>query len=127
MFSQTGLNAAGLTPVAGWENYRGSVECGGCEKPDADILWYTTYSNAAHSVCYEEIKDVEADLNATIDAVYKDNFDKNMAHVAAVRAVKQELGGVSIKTFLETNGADKLKAIFNSTGIAAAKAYSSKY
>jgi len=49
-----------------------------------------------------------------------------MAHVRAIRALRKELGGVSIKTFLETNGAEKLKSIFDSSRIKAALISASK-
>ena len=100
--------------------------CGVCEKSGADVFWFNPVSRCAHSVCFEEIKAIEADLIATIDSVFQKS-DRNMAHVAAIRAVRKELGGVSIKTFLDTNGAAKLKSIFDSVGVAAATTYSSKY
>jgi len=101
--------------------------CGVCEKPGADFFWFNPVSRCAHSVCFEEIKAIEADLIATIDSVFQEKRDRNMAHIAAISAVRKQLGGVSIKTFLDTNGAAKLKSIFDSVGVAAAKTYSSKY
>lgn len=101
--------------------------CGVCEKSGADVFWFNPVSRCAHSVCYGEIKTIEADLIATIDSVFKDTGARIMAHVAAIRAVRKELGGVSIKTFLETNGAERLKSIFDSVGVAAVRTYPSKY
>lgn len=94
--------------------------CGVCENPGAEIFWFSPVSRCAHSVCYETIKNIESDLIAKIDTIFEDNRDRNMAHVRAIRAVQKELGGVSIKTFLETNGPDKLKSIFDSSGLKAA-------
>lgn len=101
--------------------------CGVCEKSGADVCWFSPISRCAHSVCYGEIKTIEADLITTINSVFEDNSDRNMAHVAATRAVRKELGGVSIKTFLDANGASRLKSIFDSVGVDAVKTYSSKY
>lgn len=97
--------------------------CGVCEKSGGDVFWFSLGSHCAHSVCYSEIKAIEADLIATIGSIFKENGDRNMAHLAAIRAVKKELGSVSIKKFLEKNGAERLKSIFDSVGIAAARAY----
>jgi homoserine trans-succinylase len=94
--------------------------CGVCEKSGAEVFWFSHISHFAHTVCYQTIKDVEADLNAKINSLYKDNQDRNNAHVKAIRAVKKELGTVSIKTYLETNGAKNLKLIFDSVGLNAA-------
>ncbi len=100
--------------------------CGICEKSGAEVFWRSSVSRCAHSVCYGTIKNIEANLVAKINTIFEDNDDRNMAHVRAVRAVRKELGGVSIKTYLETNGAEKLKSIFDSTGLKAALTPASK-
>lgn len=95
--------------------------CGICEKGGAaERFWFTQASRCAHTVCYGKIEHIEVDLITKINAVFKGEGDRVWAHVRAIRAVKKELGGVSIKTYLETEGADKLKSIFDSVGIAAA-------
>jgi hypothetical protein len=94
--------------------------CGICEKKGADILWFSPFSRGAHSVCFGTIKNVEADLMNKIDIVFKENIDRNMAHIRAVRAVQQELGNISLKKYLETQGVDQLKSLFDSVGLVAA-------
>lgn len=100
--------------------------CGICEKTGAEVFWFSPFSRGAHSVCYGTIKNIEADLIAKINAIFEDTGNRNMAHVRAIGAVKKELGGVSIKTFLEVNGAEKLKSIFDSSGLKAALTPSAK-
>lgn len=75
---------------------------------------------------YSPFRD-KAPLIETINSIFEEHGDKNMAHVAAIRAVKKELGDVSIKTFLNDHGAEKLKSMFDSVGVEAARTYSSKY
>jgi hypothetical protein len=94
--------------------------CGICEKPGAQVFWFSPTSLCAHSVCYGKIEHIEADLISKIHDFFETARDRNLAHVRAIRAVRKELGGVSMKTFLETHGAEKLKAIFDSSGAAAA-------
>lgn len=100
--------------------------CGVCEKPGVEVFWFSPVSRCAHSVCYGIINKIEADLITKINTIFKDHGDRNMAHVRAIRAVRKELGGASIKTFLETNGAEKLKYIFDSSGLRAALAPASR-
>lgn len=124
-----------LNDVAGKTGNKRS-QCGICERSDlldGDVFWFGPVLNYAHSACYEEIKPTEADLIATIDSIFTnvhgrmDSSGKNLAHMKAIWAVKNELGSVSIRNYLNTNGAEKLKEIFNSFGIAAAREYASKY
>ncbi len=89
-------------------------ECGICENIGAEIFWFSTTSTGAHSVCREKIRNIEAELIAKIKTLFDDNYDRNMAHVRAIKSIKEKLNGASIKTFLEIEGADKLKSIFDS-------------
>jgi len=100
--------------------------CGVCEKPGAEVFWFSPVSRCAHSVCYGTIKNIEAYLITRINTIFEGTGARNMAHVRAIGAVRKELGGVSIKTFLETNGAEKLKSIFDSSGLKAALTSASK-
>lgn len=100
--------------------------CGVCEKTGAEVFWFSPVSRCAHSVCYGTIKNIEADLIAKINTIFKDTGHRNVAHARAIRAVREELGGVSIKTFLETNGAEQLKSIFDSSGLKAILTFASK-
>ena len=94
--------------------------CGICEKQGAEVFWFSRFSRCAHTVCFKDIENIEADLIAKIETIFDDTSDRNMAHIRAVEAVKKVLGPVSIKTFLETEGATKLKLKFNSVGQIAA-------
>lgn len=94
--------------------------CGVCEQSGAEVFWFSPNSRCAHAVCYVTIEKIEADLIAKINALFVDSFTRNLAHIRAIKAVKKELGGVTIKKYLETNGPLKLKAIFDSAGLAAA-------
>ncbi len=97
-----------------------SEGCGICEEPGAEVFWFSHVSRGAHSVCYRTINNIEADLVAKINNIFQDTGDRNIAHARAIRAVSKELGGVSIKEFLNINGAEKLKSLFNFFGLKAA-------
>lgn len=101
------------------ERYR-AEGCGICEKEGAEVWWFSHFSRCAHSVCFGTIKNIEADLMNKIGLVFKNNSDRHMAHIRAVQAVKKEIGNVSLKTYVETQGANKLKSLFDSVGRMAA-------
>lgn len=124
MAHPTGFSASKLVSPVPKTN---DEKCGICEKPGGEVFWATSLSHCAHSVCYAEIKDIEVDLMITIVTLFRNIWERNMAHVAAISAVRNELGGVSIKTFLDTKGAAKLKSIFDSAGLAAARSFYSRY
>lgn len=94
--------------------------CGICEEIGAERGWSSSFSWGAHSVCYKNITPIEADLVAKINDAFQSNADRNLAHARAIKAVKEELGDFSIKAFLETNGAERLKSIFDTSGVKAA-------
>jgi hypothetical protein len=91
--------------------------CGICEKRGLDesaVLWFSDFSRCAHAECYRQLEPIEADLTAKTDMLFARARDANDAQIRANRVIKQQLGGASLKTFLETHGAEELKAIYNS-------------
>ncbi len=95
--------------------------CGICKKPGADGFWFSPYSRCAHTVCFNLVKKAEHDLEELIIKMFAgdDNWDKNCAHIAAIKAVEkamQEVGVLSIKDYLEKYGEEKLTHLFNTEG-----------
>lgn len=101
--------------------------CGICEKfgdkAGGNVWWFSPFSRTAHAVCVEKIKPIEARVVALIDQAAKEKEDRAYAHMAAIGAVKKELGHVTIETYLDTHGAAKLKSIFDRAGEGAAFSY----
>ncbi len=102
------------------EKMKPKEQCGICEKPGAEVSWVNPISRSAHTVCHDAIQKVEPKLVRLINTVFQDTNDRNSAHVRAVQAVKKELGGVTLKTYLDTKGEEALKELFENAGIDAA-------
>lgn len=90
--------------------------CGICEQFGAEVFWLSNFSNGAHALCYRKISKIEAGLVSYIESIFEDTRERNLAHIKAVGAIRKVLNGVSIETYLETQGSKKLKLTFDSVG-----------
>ncbi len=92
-----------------------TCDCGVCEQPGATVVWYNHLSNYAHSECIEKIQEIEGILSRRLDTYFPNhNVYRSSAHGAVIRAIKNEIGNISILTFLETEGSKKLKTLCRS-------------
>ena len=110
------LNTMALTRL-----FYGNDKCGVCDKKEGDTFWYSPKSRIAHASCCAIIKPFEAKLVATINRVFHDACDRNEAHVKAIGEIKEKLGDVAIKTFLENEGVEKLQSLFDAAEMTFAK------
>jgi hypothetical protein len=97
--------------------------CGVCEKPGAEVFWFSPFSRGAHASCVKLINGSERELVQRLEwAFYKpnDHLGFNTAHVLAVGAVRKETGSDSLLSFLEKHGSQALKKLFTTVGAKAA-------
>lgn len=96
-------------------------KCGICEKEGGEVFWPNHASRFAHRICFLRISPIQAELIKEILELFDSapNLEKNRAHARAVKAVR-----IACKTtlleFLEKNGSESLKKIFNTIGLRAA-------
>jgi len=106
---------------ASYTNVNHSQNCGVCEKEGGEVFWPNHKSRVAHRICFLRIDPIQAKLIKEILDLFDSfpNLEKDRAHARAVTAVR-----VACKTtlleFLEKNGTEALKKIFNTIGIRAA-------
>lgn len=90
-----------------------SFPCGICEKKDAgEALWFSPVSQIAHSKCVKQIAQAEEQMSYVIRGCFRD-FNANMAHWHAIKNIKNHLDGKTILAYLNENGPDKLKEVFD--------------
>jgi len=100
-----------------------SDECGVCEQEeDADIYWPSSISRWAHHKCVALITPAESNLIATIHTFFKDDRRKqNLAHMLAIKAVKNHCSPDTISVFTAKNGIEMITKLFNTVGVEAVK------
>lgn len=103
------------------------ARCGICEQPGVTRVWWSEYSVGAHSSCWKELVNIEAEMKKAINVIFDDAILKNEAHRAGIKAVKKQFKGVPIKTFLDCYGEEKLKCIFDSVGVSAVINYAAHF
>lgn len=92
-----------------------SSVCGICEQPGATATWFNHLSHSAHPECIKKIREIEGILLRRINHYFpENNVYRSMAHGAAIKTIKKEIGNVSILTFLETEGLEKLEKLCRS-------------
>ena len=87
--------------------------CGICgEAGKTNVFWFSDVSRCAHSICYKQIESIEAPLTTHLASHYPDIGARNLAHAAAIRHIRTNLQGLSIKAFMDADKEGKIKAIF---------------
>lgn len=90
--------------------------CGICEKEGGKkVAWESPSSFWAHSKCVKQIAEPEKTMKMVIDKLIRPygNYHANMAHSCAIKKIKEQLGEKTILCYLNENGSDKLKEIFD--------------
>ena len=106
-------------------NMYNSEGCGVCEKEGAEVFWFSPYSRCAHARCFKIIEPATSTLYLTIDDLFNGakHGEHNDAHIKAIKAVRSACGSDTIMSYLEKNGLDALKNLFNTVGVKAVKQY----
>lgn len=114
-----------MTPSVKGDNEYWIYECGICEKPitsntDAAV-WPSLRSRLAHRFCFMKIKDSQIELIKEILQLFESMpmNEVEKAHVRSICAVRRACK-MSLLNFIEKNGPEALKNIFNTVGKAEA-------
>lgn len=104
-------------------NVLNSEGCGICEKKGAEVFWFSPYSRCAHAKCVKQIEAAESTLIKKIDSLFKkDNYgEQNISHIRAIKAVRKACGSETILSYMEKNGVEALKNLFDTVGVEAAQ------
>jgi hypothetical protein len=104
--------------------------CGVCKEFGADRLWFSPYSRGAHDRCIEQLHrhQIEKKLKSVIEKLYATTPHQwdHTAHEEAIKAVEKQLDGRTIGKALKEDGAEKVKLLFDTFGVDAARAYYKK-
>ncbi|MBA3239098.1 MAG: hypothetical protein H0T62_12220 [Parachlamydiaceae bacterium] len=137
MNSVSNIDQAKITWIAKLSKLSEFEGCGICEKNDAElyeegVFWFNPLGKSVHANCFKKIEKIENSYLEQISSLFFDKqqfgrMAQNEAGFKAVRAVMIACYPESISTYLEKNGEQELKALFNTVGIEAAKKYADKY
>jgi hypothetical protein len=108
----------------------GEEDCGLCDKSGAIVTFFTPKSRRAHQECINQIKPCCEKTTEIARSYFKSEegfLHFNLCHVAVFEAVQKAIGSVTFKAYIDENGQEKLKELFENTGLAALQNYCSNY
>lgn len=88
--------------------------CALCGNKAPEVRWPAPPCPYAHRTCLEKIQDIDNELYALIRVQARNSVQAHLAHYKAIKAIKKELGDISIFDYVNQQGKEKLREIFQS-------------
>lgn len=88
--------------------------CGICGKMSPEVRWPAPPCPYAHRACLEKIQDIDNELYDLIRVQSRNSLQAHLTHYKAIKAIKKELGDVSIFDYVNQEGKEKLRELFRS-------------